>query len=119
MSKIYSRSQFFIGLSCSDFDGVQMKASNPNYADLLNPKICCPKSCSNCNECYMSVLQPTTCSIMNDNMCYQENDGKQKCCANNVNKICVGKIGTPCRLRELDLNIISCLLRSYEQVNIV
>ena len=79
-----------------------MKPSNQNYAHLINPNICCPKSCANCNECYMNALQPSTCSISKGNMCDQDDEGKQKCCANKVDKVCLENNEIPCRLSELD-----------------
>ena len=95
-------SHLHIGLSCSDFDAVPMSMYNTNYTNsnyFVNPKICCPKSCGNkCNECFMNALQPSTCSITNGNMCYQDNEGKQNCCAYNVKKLCLGKTKPPCRL---------------------
>ena len=82
-----------------------MRPYNQKYEYLLNPNICFPKSCYKySNECYKSVLQPSTCSITNGNMCYQDDEGKGKCCAPNVNKMCSANNELPCRLSEKDLH---------------
>ena len=105
---------FDVGLSCSDFGGIPMKANNQAFEHLINPHICCAKPCgSYCNECYPSVLEPSTCSITNDNMCYQDMTGLIEdtlngthlfvgCCANGIphDRMCWGKTVASCRLRK-------------------
>ena len=66
-----------------------MQALHSDYSYLLNPTICCPRSCQDyCNECNGNeALQPEYCSVYHDRMCYQGN-GNNECCAASIDKFC-------------------------------
>ena len=79
-----------------------MRPSNSTFKEFINPSICCATSCGDhCNDCIeKSVLQPQTCSIRQDNMCYQGDGASNECCAPWIpeDKLCKGDDNAPCRL---------------------